>query len=209
MPTKTRKTAASPSTAAAEPKVVPEADFDDTIAKNRALPLLDLKAIPAVPKGFRATEPDARNRRLRKIAGDHRAECRDALREAVDRDLKEDLGKHAPDPARAPALLDRLTTTGALVTATAALAAYAREMEQIALSDALVFLEAEHRELIHALEHEPSLAPRYAAVRALFSARGAAISNGLARAAKAASANDKAEEGAEEEPAPEAEGEEQ
>jgi len=177
--TMTSKKKSAPSTE--EYAVAPEADFDDTIAKNRALPLVDAGAVPAVPRGFRPTDPDTRNRRLRKLAAEHRAETRDALREAAARDLKGDLGKHAPDPTRAPALLEKITATGELVAATQALASYAREVDQIALSDALLFLEAEQREIAHAIEHEPGLAQRYPALRILFAARAAAISDGIAR----------------------------
>src|SRR5690242_11987486 len=98
--------------ASAEPmrtgEAAPEADFDDTIAKNRVLPILDPTSLPRPPAGFRPTDPDTRNRRLRKVSSELRAEVLDALREAAGLDLIADLGKYAPDPRRAPALAERL-----------------------------------------------------------------------------------------------------
>ena len=121
MPSKI-KTPASPSPSASE------ADFDDTIARNRALASPDPSKVPTPPTAYRATDPDIRNRRLRRLAAELRAEAADALREAAKRDLKADLGKHAPDPTRAPALLERMTSTGRFVTAVQTLLAYAREL---------------------------------------------------------------------------------
>jgi hypothetical protein len=183
MPTKTKKTAAG---APADP--VPEADFDDTIAHNRAVPVLDPAHVPHPPKGYRATDPDTRGRRLRRLAAELRSEAGDALREAEKRDLKHDLGKYAPDAARATVLLDRITTSGQLVNAVQTLLNYAKEIDQIALSDTLVFLEAENKQLAHALDHEPGLATHYPAVIKLFSARADAIVEGIARAKDGAAA---------------------
>lgn len=160
---------------------VPEADFDDTIANNRAIEVLNPEDIPRPPAGYRPTNPDTRNRRLRRLASELRAEGMEALREAGERDLKAELGRYAPDPARAPALLARVAKTGKLVTAVQALLAYARELDQIAMSDVLVFLEAENKELAHAVEHEPALANNYVALQTLFAARASAIAEGMAR----------------------------
>ncbi|UQA59856.1 hypothetical protein [Polyangium aurulentum] len=167
-------------------KPVPEADFDDTIAQNRALPLVDVAAVPRPPLGYRATDPEVRNRRLRKVAAEHRAEALDALAEAAGRDMPNELGKYAPDPERAAAMAERLARAGGLVTVAQALLAYAREMDQIALSDAILLLEQVHRELSHAAEHEPLLAEHYPALRTLFEARREAIAEGRARAAREA-----------------------
>ncbi|WP_437593306.1 hypothetical protein [Sorangium sp. So ce1000] len=193
---KNTKTTPSPVTpASAEPTpgggYAPEADFDDTIAKNRALPILDPASLPRPPAGFRPTDPETRNRRLRKVSSDLRAEVLDALREAAGLDLAGDLGKYAPDPHRAPALAERIERVGRLSAAVQALALYTREMEQIALSDALVFLEAENKQLVNALDHAPELAERYTALRTLFETRAASIVEGRARAAKGAAAGAK------------------
>ncbi|MFS8071560.1 MAG: hypothetical protein ACMG6S_34765, partial [Byssovorax sp.] len=45
----------------------PEADFNDTIAHNRSLPLLDTQAVPHPPRGYRPTDPDVRRARLRRF----------------------------------------------------------------------------------------------------------------------------------------------
>ena len=83
---------------AATPAQIPvaEADFDDTIAQNRTIPIIDPASVPRSPPGFRLTGQDKRNQRLRKVAGELRAETVDALQEAGARDLKADLGKYAP-----------------------------------------------------------------------------------------------------------------
>jgi hypothetical protein len=60
-------------------------------------------------------------------------------------------------------------------------------LDQIAMSDALTLLQREHRQLTFALEHEPSLAERYAALMGLFAAQAEAIAEGMARAARAPS----------------------
>jgi hypothetical protein len=163
---------------------VPEADFDDTIAKNRVQPILDPSSLPKPPTGFRPTDPETRNRRLRRLSSELRAEAVNALHEAAGMDLHADLGRYAPDPKRAPLLAERLERAGRLSAAVQGLALYAREMEQIALSDALLFLEAENKQLAHVLEHAPELAEKYTALRTVFETRAASIVEGRARAAK-------------------------
>lgn len=165
-------------------KPAPIADFDDTIANNRALEVVGADTIPRPPAGYRATDPHVRNRRLRKLAADLRAEAELALGEASKRNLREDLGKYAPDPAQAEPLRLRLEQSGELRAAARALFNYAREIDQIALSDALRFLEAEHKQFVHTVEHEPAVAERYPALTTLFNARAGAIAEGMARAAK-------------------------
>jgi len=169
----------------AAPAHTPEADFDDTIAHNRALKLLDLKAVPDPPKGYRPTDPDTRNRRLRRLAGDLRSEAMDALREGGGRDLQGELGKYAPDPKRAASIIERLSQSEKLVAAAQALLNYAREVDQIAMSDALVFLEAENKQFAHAVEHESALDARYPALKKLFAFRAGAIAEGIARSKSA------------------------
>jgi hypothetical protein len=164
---------------------VAEADFDDTIARNRALPLLDPATVPRPPADYRPTDPEMANRRIRRLAAEHRSEACDALREAMDRDLREDLGKHAPDPKRAPALLERLIRSEQLVIDTQRLVAYAREMDRLALSDAYLFLNAEKDLLEGLLKHEPELESRYPKLQKLFAARSGAIVEGMIRAKEA------------------------
>jgi hypothetical protein len=152
--------------------VVGEPDFEDVISINRGLPVVEALSVPRPPLGYRATDPDVRNRRLRKLAAEHRAEAMDALQEASERFLEAELGSNAPDQARAEALRERLVQTGGLVVAAQALLNYAKELDQIAMSDAVRFLEEEHRALLHALPHEPALATHYPALTALFAALG-------------------------------------
>lgn len=173
------------------PTPASEVDFDDTIARNRALASPDPTKVPTAPSAYRPTDPDVRNRRLRRLAAELRSEAGDALREAAKRDLKADLGKHAPDPTRAPALLERMTLSGQFVTAVQTLLAYAREVDQIAMSDVLIFLEAENKELVHALQHEPALAANYTELQKLFASRAGAIAEGMARAKDEAAAAEK------------------
>lgn len=167
---------------------VAEADFDDTIARNRALPLLDPASVPRPPSGYRPTDPDMANRRIRRLSADHRSEACDALREAAGRDLQKDLGKYAPDPKRAPALLERLIRSEQLMTAAQRLITYAKEMDRLALSDAYVFLSTENDLLETTLKHEPDLASDYTALGKLFAARSDAIVEGMARAKESAGA---------------------
>lgn len=176
------------------PQYVSEADFDDTIARNRAIPLLDPGAVASPPLAFRATDPTTRRRRLRKLSGDLRAEALEALREAGQNDLRGDLGKYAPERDRAHVVEERIRSSGRLVAKVQALLGYAREADQIALSDALVYLEAENKEYLHAVDNEPGLASKYVALESLFAARGGAIAEGMARSKEEAAAVAQAEE---------------
>lgn len=187
----------------AAPAHTPEADFDDTIAHNRALKILDSKTVPEPPKGYRPTDPEIRNRRLRRLAIDLRSEAMDALREASGRDLQGELGKYAPDPKRAGPIVERLAQSEKLVAAAQALLSYAREMDQIAMSDALVFLEAEKKQFAHAVDHEPALDARYPALKRVFAFRAGAISEGIARSKSAEGAAAKSAPDAKDETPPE------
>jgi hypothetical protein len=115
------------------------------------------------------------------MAGDLRAEGLLALTEAAERGsaLKTELGKHTPAATKAGALVERIVQTSKLVSAASSLLEYASELDEIALNDAVVYLEQENKELQHELEHTPALADAYPA---LIEARGAAISEGIARA---------------------------
>jgi hypothetical protein len=158
-----------------------EADFDDTIAKNRALPLLAPESVPSRPQGFVATDPMVRAQRLRRVADDHRAEGHDALLEMSRVDLRALLGKRAPEPKRAAVLAERLEQSATLVARAERLLQYANEIEEIALSDALVLLEATFKEVEHEASHDPNVADHFPALLKLFAARSTAIAEGLAR----------------------------
>jgi hypothetical protein len=159
----------------------PEADFDDTIAHNRGLQLLAPTAVPYPPSGYRPTDAESRLRRLRRISGELRSEAREALHEAGGRDLQAELGRFAPEPRRAVVLAERLGITGDLVARAQALLDYAKESDQIAMSDALVFLESEHKQYLNAIGYDATLTPHYRALVALFEMRSGAIAEGIAR----------------------------
>jgi hypothetical protein len=159
-----------------------EADFNDTIARNRGLPLVDPATVPRAPAGFRSTDPVERMRRIRWLSSDLRAEAEAALSEGGKRDLRAELGQFAPDPQRATMLADRVSRTGDMVALVEALLAYAKEVDQIAMSDALMFLEAERKQYLNAVEHNEGLATSYRALVSLFEMRSGAIAEGIARA---------------------------
>ena len=161
---------------------VPEADLNDTIANNRGLPLLSADTLPPPPAGYRPSDPLACQRRLRRFAFDLRAEAVNALEESAGRDIRKELGQFAPSAQRAQILVDKLTQTGELVARAGALSAYASEMDQIAMSDAIIFLESVHQQYENAVTHNASLATSYRALATLFSMRSGAIIQGIARA---------------------------
>lgn len=160
----------------------PEADFNDTIARNRGLKLLDLTAVSHPPTGFRPTDPVERMRRIRWLSSELRSEAIDALREGGKRDLQAELGRFAPDPQRALVLADRVGHSGEMVARAEALLAYAKEVDQIGMSDALVFLETEQKQYLNAVEYDAGLAAHYRALVKLFEMRSGAIAEGIARA---------------------------
>lgn len=160
----------------------PEADFNDTIARNRGLKLLALGAVPHLPAGFRPTDPVERMRRIRWLSSELRSEAVDALREGGARDLQAELGKFAPDPQRATVIADRVAHSGEMVARAEALLEYAKEVDQIGMSDALVFLEAERKQYLNAVEQEAGLSAHYRALVKLFEMRSGAIAEGIARA---------------------------
>jgi hypothetical protein len=170
--------------------VVGDPDFEDVVSINRSVPVVDPLTVPRPPLGYRATDPDVRSRRLRKLSAEHRAEALDALHEASQRFVDAPFGSNAPEQARAKGLRDRLVQTGALVVAAQSLLNYAKELDQVAMSDAVLFLEEEHRVLLHALPHEPDLAAHYPALITLFAVLE--IAEGFGRTATERSMNEAA-----------------
>jgi hypothetical protein len=179
---KTDTTAAPTPAAAASPPA--EVGPEDTIAYNRACSPVLADAIPAVPAGYRSTAIEQRRRVLRVLASDLEAEAILALEEITSKGaaLKQDLGELAPDPTRASMLFTRLQQVGKSIAAQEALLQFHREIEDIALSDAMVLLEAAYKEYQHRLDRVPQLAQRYAALERFFRGRSAAIAHGIARA---------------------------
>ena len=166
---------------AAEAPHMSEADFKDTIANNRGLALMDLASVPHLPEAFRPTDQAERSRRIRWLSMELKAEAIAALSEAGKRDLKAELGPFAPDPQRAVMIGDRVEHSAEVLARAEALLGYAKEVHQIAMSDALSFLEAEQKQYLNAVEHKNGLAAHYRALVKLFEMRSGAIAEGIAR----------------------------
>ena len=161
----------------------------ESITANRRLEVVSAAQFPAVPDGFRPTPVEIRRSRLRVVAATLQAECKEGLREATANAprFRTDLGDMAPDPAAAAALLHRLNETAASLARARALVQYHEELEDIALSDATIFLEETQKELDHRLGRMPQLGERYRAIIAFFASRATAISQKMARAKAAKS----------------------
>jgi hypothetical protein len=168
------------------PAYAPAAAFDDTIARTRGLAITAASGVPKAPSGYQPTDPDQRKKRLRRIASTLRAEMITALGLIGSRGaaVKDDLGKFAPDGAQAKGIADRMTKAGALVAAATSLAEFAAEADQIAISDAVVLLEAVNKQLKNAAASDPALLTTYAPVVEIFATRNAAIQAGKRRAKK-------------------------
>jgi hypothetical protein len=177
-------TAANQGSVAATAAVAPqmsEADFKDTIANNRGLALMDLTTVPHLPDAFRPTDQAERSRRIRWLSMELKAEAIAALNEAGKRDLKAELGPFAPDPQRAVTIGDRVAHSAEILARAEDLLGYAKEVHQIAMSDALNFLEAEQKQYLNAVEHKNGLAAHYRALVKLFEMRSGAIADGIAQ----------------------------
>lgn len=157
------------------------ADFNDTIARNRALPMIRAAEIPAPPAAYKETDGEMRNQRLRRIAEEHSAEGVDALEAMSKIDLKKVLGERAPDPALAGVLANRLIEGQKALGRIARLYAFAKEMDEINRSDALVYLEDVNKRYAVAVDDDPGIAEDFAAMVKLFEARSTAIVEGIAR----------------------------
>jgi hypothetical protein len=168
------------------PPYAPAAAFDDTIARTRGLAITAAAGVPKAPSGYQPTDPEQRKKRLRRIAATLRAEVLTALGLLGSRgaEVKDDLGKFAPDGAQAKGIADRMTKAGALASAATALAEFAAEADQIAISDAVVLLEAVNKQLKNAASSDPALLTAYAPVVEIFATRNAAIQAGKKRAKK-------------------------
>jgi len=173
----------SPRPAAAEsPRA--EVGPEDTIAFNRACPPVPASSIPAVSAGYRYTEYEQRRRVLRLLATGLKAEAVLALEELNQNGatITQDLGEFAPDPVSSKIVLTRVQAIEKSIAAQEALLDFHHEIEDIALSDTVVLLEAAYKEYQHRVARVPQLAQRYAALDRFFRARSAAISEGIARA---------------------------
>ena len=156
----------------------------DSLETNRRLPVVAANSIPKVPAGFVPTPGDVRARRLTRPAEVLRAEIVAALAEVSGRKAtyRSELGDVPPDPAQAEALVPRLQALHESREAAEALAAYLRELEEIAFSDAADFLAEVHTEVAHRARRSGALSTAYSRVLALALAQSQAISEGMARA---------------------------
>ncbi len=164
-----------------------EASIDDQLAIHRGLPPTEASDIPEPPDDFKPTEVLVRNRRLRRVADKSRPQLLLALNEASARgaDLAKDLGQYTPPAENAAQLARRISSLSAGVSAASRLLNYLEELDEIALSDAVLYLESLNKEYEHAVSHKPSLATNYEQLGRFFSSRGEAISEGLAQARSA------------------------
>lgn len=159
------------------------ADPADTIAKNRGVKPVEAVLLPTVPPGFSATPFEERRTRLRLVPETQRAELLSALREAYARraTLAKEMGELAPDVSHAADLADRIESLSRTVAALAALRTCHEELEDIALSDALVLLELVNAEFQHRKGKIADLAGKYPHLDTLFAQRGSLIAEGIAR----------------------------
>lgn len=155
----------------------------DSLETNRRLEVVAAASIPKVPAGFVATPGDVRLRRLTRPAEGLRAEIVAALAEVVGRKAtyRSELGDVPPDLAQAEVLHPRIGSLHDAREAAEALAAYLRELEEIAFSDATDFLDEVSTEVVHRARRNGALSTAYSRVLALTQARSQAISDGIAR----------------------------
>ena len=159
------------------------AGSNDTVARNRALPLLATESIPYAPVGYEPTSPEERRRRLRFLADALMEEAAAAMREQILRaeTLRIELGDLAPDPAQAAPLLARFEQALANRKALELATQYNEESLAIVASDIVQHLEGSYKELDHRVARMPQLERSYAKLVAFFEARSAAIVEGIAR----------------------------
>lgn len=155
----------------------------DTLAQNRGVRPVDAGGLPQVPTGFAATPFEERRQRLRLVPAAQHAELLAALREAHARrgTVAKELGEFAPDVTDTAALADRIDGLARTVQALNALRTCHEELEDLALSDAIVLLEKLHAEFRHRKDKIADLAGKYPRLDTLFTQRAASISEGIAK----------------------------
>jgi hypothetical protein len=172
----TTTTAITPATDAAAP--------GDTVAQNRVCPVLEAALIPEPPPEYRRSPSEVRQRGLRRIDTEHTALVEKGLEACADRgeQMAEDLGKNGPKAEQAAHLSNRLKRIAQLKMAMELLANYVSELEDIALNDAILFLERVNNRYEVAAAEVPGLAKIYGSIASLFALRSAKISAGIAKA---------------------------
>lgn len=161
----------------------PQAAPNDQIAINRTVKAIAPETLPAVPLRFVPSTSDVRRRTLRLVAEDQRSELLDALKElqGAGAKLTTDLGEFAPNTAVVPEIMGRIVAAEGVLQRLRSLVTCHEELEDIALSDALVLLEQAYGEYEHRVSHIPALANRYPKLARFFAQRSQAIVEGHAR----------------------------
>jgi hypothetical protein len=163
-----------------------EISINETIAVNRALPVVEASSIPLPSPGFRPTAIEIRRRQLRRIAAELESEVVEALREYATRgaEIAKTLGEKAPSAESAALLLSRLHAVQNSLTSVDLLRTYLAELEEIALSDSIEFLEKAKKRIDLEAADDPTLKAYHKRMLTFFEARGALISEGRTRAAE-------------------------
>jgi hypothetical protein len=164
-----------------ETKTKAEAEFGDTIANNRSIAVVAADQFPKIPTDFKASSGEIRRTSLRKLDKDLLDELLAALAVCNSRGatMSEDLGKKAPPAEKAGELYQRLTAVQGSLSIAVRLVDYLKEVEDIAIHDSVLYLEAV-KKLYDINVEDPNLAATYEKVNALFKARSAKISEGIA-----------------------------
>jgi hypothetical protein len=162
----------------------PEASIDDQLAVHRGLAPVEASQIPVPPDDFKPTDGTTRRRRLRRVADKSRSQATLALNEVAGRGaaLQTDLGQYAPPAERGAQLSQRLTTLSSSIRSATQLLTFLEELDEIALSDAALYLDSVNKEYEHALSHKPSLATSYEQLEKFIQSRSDAIVEGIANA---------------------------
>ena len=181
---------------AADPPKAPgaKAQINDQIAVNRTLALPPASSFPALPAGFKATDPATRRKTLRFIADEQESELLDALREVAkvgSVQLCADLGE-MPPAEEAATLADRIAEVSEGRAVLQSLLACYEELSMIAISDGVLYLDTIGHEYAHFAPKKPDLVNRYKKVAKFFEQQSARIVEGRARAKAEAEAIAKA-----------------
>ena len=153
----------------------------------RKMPFVAARSIAVTPKGY-AEFPREVTAVLQKVAADKESEAKDVLREAVAKgaDLGTILGKHAPDPALATALLAVFDDAVEARRKADLYAAYVANKMMVLENDVALFIAALKREVLHEAEHNADVVQEFPALMKYTGQVGSAISEGLAASPKMA-----------------------
>jgi hypothetical protein len=165
--------------------ITPEASTDDTVAYNRACPILEAETLPAPPPEYRRS-PTRVRQSLRRVDDEHVLLLESSLDACVARGTKlvDDFGKRAPKLEKVSHLSQRLKRIRRFKASLSLLVRYIDEIEDITLNDAILLLEGVKEEYDCEVKRDPNLSKEYEPLVGLFKARSAKIAAGLAEAKK-------------------------